>query len=121
MAAIRVLLVDDDPFIRDLFDSALVSAGGFEVAGEAGDARSGLLAATRLRPDVVLLDHMMPGITGIEILPEIKRACPQARILVVSAADVEDEAYAAGADLFVPKPRAARDLPAALREVMALA
>ena len=119
MAAIRVLLVDDDPFIRDLFESALVAAGGFDVVGEAGDARSGVRAAARLVPDVVLLDHMMPGLSGIEILPELKRACPRARVLVVSAADVADDAYAAGADLFVPKPRAARDLPAALRELTA--
>ena len=119
MAVIRVLLVDDDPFIRDLFATSLESAGGFEIVGEAGDAQSAVLAATRVEPDVVLLDHMMPGVTGIEILPELKRACPRARVLVVSSADVADDALAAGADLFVPKPSAARDLPAALRDVTA--
>jgi len=119
MAAIRVLLVDDDPFIRDLFASALSVAGGFDVVGEAGDARTGVAEAVRLDPDVVLLDHMMPGVSGVEVLPELKAACPRSRVLVVSAAEVGDDALAAGADRFVPKPRAARDLPAVLRDLMA--
>jgi DNA-binding NarL/FixJ family response regulator len=119
MAAIRVLLVDDDPFIRDLFASALEAAGGFDVAGEAGDARTGVDEARRLEPDVVLLDHMMPGLSGVDVLPEMLAACPRARVLVVSAADVGDDALAAGADRFVAKPRAARDLPGVLRELMA--
>jgi DNA-binding NarL/FixJ family response regulator len=120
MVAIRVVLVDDDPFIRDLFATSLETAGGFEIVGEAGDALSAVEVVAAVEPDVVLLDHMMPGVTGIAVLPELKRACPRARVLVVSAAeDVADEALAAGADLFVAKPRAARDLPAALRGVMA--
>jgi DNA-binding NarL/FixJ family response regulator len=119
MAAIRVLLVDDDPFIRDLFASALEAAGGFEVVGEAGDGRTGVAESQRLAPDVVLLDHMMPGLSGVDALPELKAACPHARVLVVSAADIGDDALAAGADRFVAKPRAARDLPGVLRELMA--
>jgi DNA-binding NarL/FixJ family response regulator len=120
MGAIRVMLVDDDPFIRDLFATSLETAGGFVVVGEAGDADSAVAVAARVVPEVVLLDNMMPGRSGIEVVPELKRACPGARVLVVSAADdVADAALAAGADLFVPKPLAARDLPAALREVMA--
>jgi len=84
----RILLVDDHSLFRDGLRS-LLEARGVEVAGEAGDGEQAVEAALRLRPDVVLMDIMMPRMDGLEATRLIKAKAPEIRIvmLTVSAED----------------------------------
>lgn len=114
------MLVDDDPFIIDLFRSMLSIDVSFDVVGEAGDGREAIDVCARLQPDVIVLDLTMPVMDGLAALPELVRVCPSARIVVVSARPAEAEALAAGADLFVLKPEAARNLSAVITRAAAV-
>jgi CheY-like chemotaxis protein len=102
----RVVVVDDTDDVRLLFTMALQIDGRFEVAGEARDGREGVDVCRSVQPDGVLLDVMMPVLDGLAALPELRAACPSARIVMLSAndqADIVDRAMAAGADEWVTK------------------
>lgn len=102
----RVLLVDDDADIRQVIRLYLERVGGFEVVGEAADGREGIDLAADLQPDVVLLDVMMPGMSGHEAVPELLRVSPQAMIVMLSALSAgahEDRALSAGAFAYIEK------------------
>ena len=97
---LRVLLVDDEPDIRTLLRFALERDEGFDVVGEAGDGAEAIELAAALRPDVVVLDLMMPRMSGLEALPQIGRAAPGTTVVMLTAAwseEVEFSALAAGA------------------------
>lgn len=102
----RILICDDEPLLRELMRVALV--GDYEIA-EAGTVDEALEAVRAFRPDVALIDVMMPGGSGLEIVRELAHnpALRHARSVVVSAfAGDSDrrEAQEAGADAFVAKP-----------------
>ncbi len=78
-----VLVVDDHPSFRS-FARRLLQAAGFSVVDEAGDAASALAAVRELRPDVVLLDVLLPDMTGFE-LAEVLAADPNAPIVVLTS------------------------------------
>jgi CheY-like chemotaxis protein len=80
----RILLVDDQPDIRALCRLRL-QREGYEVVDEATTGREAIAAAVAHEPDVIVLDVMMPEMTGLEALPELVRAVPEARILVFSS------------------------------------
>jgi PAS domain S-box-containing protein len=101
-----VLLVDDVAMIRQLLRSVLESSGSFRVVGEAGDGESAIVAAGELRPDVVMLDLSMPGMDGLEALPLIRAAAPDAIIVVNSgfaAHGAARSALDAGATAYLEK------------------
>ena len=107
MSPVSVLLVDDEPFLRQRLRDVLEDEG-LEVVGQAGDGEEAVAQAAALRPDVVLLDLRMPGVGGLEALPRVREAVPQARVVVVSAYDdsgLQDQALAAGADAYFVKGR----------------
>ncbi|MEY2453566.1 MAG: hypothetical protein QOD92_3140 [Acidimicrobiaceae bacterium] len=83
----RVLVVDDDPAVRDLLRLVLDLEGGFTVVGEAVDGRQAIEMARELRPDLVLLDLLMPGMSGDEAIEELARVAPNARLAVLTALD----------------------------------
>ena len=88
---IRVLLIDDHTLFRSGIKALLQRQPGFEVVGEAGDAREGVKRAKILQPDVVLLDIHMPGMTGREAVSLVADEAPQARILMLTVSeDIED-------------------------------
>lgn len=118
----RVVLVDDTPDLRDLLSLVLDRSPDFRVVGEAGDGRAGLAVVEREQPDVVLLDLAMPVMSGLEALPRMRAALPEARIVVLSGfgADlVGGRTLADGADAYVEKATPAPQILERLRDVLA--
>lgn len=85
----RILLVDDHPLTRDAL-AALLAQGGFDVIGEAGDGVEALELATRLQPDLVLLDLSMPNLDGLAALPQLRAAAPSCEVVVLTASGTEE-------------------------------
>ena len=113
----RVLLADDDAGILKAFERLLTPS--CEVVGRVTRIGELVEAATRLRPDVVVVDLYMPTGSGLEACHHLREAVPRAKIIVVSGADdmrIRDEALLAGASAYVPKVRAAEDLLPAIQE-----
>lgn len=90
-APLRVLLADDHALVREGVRHVLESARGIQVVGEAEDGLGAVSLAESLRPDVVVLDLSMPGLSGLEVLARLRQQAPFARVLVLSIH--EDEEY----------------------------
>ncbi len=84
---VRVLIVDDEPPVRDLLRHALNLEGGFTVVAEAGDGREGIDLARLHQPDLVLLDLLMPGMGGLEAVGHLARVAPTAKVVVLTSVD----------------------------------
>ena len=117
---IRVMLVDDHEMMRDGLREALQRAGDYEVVGEAGDGVEAVRAAQSLRPDVIVMDVMMPIKNGIDACREIMEVLPETRVLMVTAATERDaviEAVAAGATGYLEKYSGMEKLLRTVRDV----
>jgi CheY-like chemotaxis protein len=117
----RVLVVDDDPGIRDYVEALGASRGWRTFVAAAGEEALGSLGETR--PDVITLDVMLPGIDGLETLRRLKQIRPDLPVIMVSGQErhtTADRARALGASDFLRKPFAAEDLEAALRGALGL-
>ncbi len=102
----RVLVVDDDTLMREVL-KALLRDEGFEVAGEARDGQSALTLLERTRPDLVCLDVNMPGMSGIEVLKNIRSTYPDIRVVMItgdSSMGTVREAVGFGAMGYIIKP-----------------
>ena len=102
---LKVLVVEDDPTVQEVLSTLLRFDGC--VVRVAGDGAEGLEAASRDRPDVVLLDVMMPGMDGFEVCRLLKsEADPPKVVMVTAKTSTEDErrGRAAGADEYLRKP-----------------
>jgi len=118
----RVLIADDHALVRSGLRMLLENEGDFEVVAEAGTADEAVRAARLEKPDVVLLDVVMPGRSGLEALDDVLEAAPDTKVLVLSMQDdprYVREAFAAGASGYLLKEAADAELVAALREVAA--
>lgn len=102
---VRILVVDDDPQFRHLVRLVLRHAADFEFVGEASDGQEGVDQVEALRPDVVLLDLMMPGMDGFHALPLIRSAHSDVSVIVLTALDADEaaEGMLLGASGFVEK------------------
>ena len=117
---IRVLIVDDHPVVRSGLRRVLESVADIEVVGEAGDAKQAVFETRAQKPDVILMDVVMPGDSGIEAIPNVLHDAPDAKVLILSMQDDPNyvrQAFAAGAAGYVLKEAADTDLVAAVREV----
>jgi DNA-binding NarL/FixJ family response regulator len=118
--SIRVLIVDDHAVVRAGLRLLLDAEDDIETVGEAGDAREAIFEARSTKPDVVLMDVVLGGKSGIEVTSELLHEDPEARILVLSMQDdprYVREAFAAGAHGYVLKEAADTELVTAVREV----
>jgi two-component system phosphate regulon response regulator PhoB len=117
----RVLIVEDEPSIRDMVAFALRKAGMEAI--HAGDARSAQSAIGDQIPDLILLDWMLPGMTGIELARRLRREelTREVPIIMLTARGEETDrvnGLDAGVDDYVVKPFSARELVARIRAVM---
>jgi DNA-binding NarL/FixJ family response regulator len=120
MKRIRALIVDDHAVVRSGLRKVLEAEEDIEVVGEAGDARQAVFETRATKPDVILMDVVMPGKSGVEAIPEVLKDAPEAKVLVLSMQDdprYVREAFEAGAAGYVLKEAADTDVVAALREV----
>lgn len=122
MNPIKVLLVDDHAVIRDGLKTLLETQDDLRVVGFAANGREAVAAATRLQPDVAVMDISMPDMDGVEAARRICAARPQARIVMLSVfSDAENvyRALEAGATGYLLKDSAGSELLAAVRAVNA--
>jgi two-component system response regulator AlgR len=113
--SLRILIVDDEPPARERLRSMLVEAGGFEVAGEAGNGEQALQLVDTLEPDIVLLDVRMPGIDGLEVARHLAMQDePPAVIFTTAFEEYALEAFESQAVAYLLKPIRAEKLLAAL-------
>jgi two-component system, NarL family, response regulator LiaR len=82
---IRVLIVDDHAVVREGLRSFLELQEGISIVGEAGDGAEAVEAATGLRPDVVLMDLVMPNVEGLEAMRQLRERVPAARVIVLTS------------------------------------
>jgi two-component system, NarL family, response regulator NreC len=119
---IRVVLVDDHAVVRSGLRLLFDAQEDIEVVGEGGNAQDAVFRARALKPDVMLLDVVMPGESGIEVVPKVLQESPETKILVLSMQDDPSyvrEAFGAGAQGYVLKEAADAEVVSAVREVAA--
>jgi NarL family two-component system response regulator LiaR len=119
---IRVLIVDDHAVVREGLRTFLDLQEGIAVIGEAGDGEEAVAEAERLRPDVLLIDLVMPKLDGVEAMRELRRRVPSARVIVLTSF-LEDErllpAMRAGAAGYLLKNVQPQELARAVRAAAA--
>jgi two-component system response regulator NreC len=118
--SVRVLVVDDHAVVRAGLTMLVNAEQDLEAVGEAGSAREAILEARSTKPDVLLMDVMMPEQSGIEVMPQLLHEFPEAKVLVLSMQDdprYVREAFEAGASGYVLKEAADTELVTAIREV----
>lgn len=122
MTAITVLVVDDHDLLREGVSSCLSAFDDLEVVGESASGEEGLEAASRLRPDVVVIDLIMPGIGGVEAIRRLRDADESIGLLALSTfahGDLIREAIDAGASGYLVKSVDTEGLAQAVRDVAA--
>ena len=118
--SVRVLIVDDHAVVRAGLKLLVDAEDEFEAVGEAGTAKDAIFEARSVKPDVILLDVVMPDQSGLEIIPQLLHEHPETKVVVLSMQDdprYVREAFESGASGYVLKEAADAELVAALREV----
>lgn len=113
-----ILICEDDPHLRQLI--RVVIGEGFRFV-EAHDGDEALKLALALRPELIILDLMLPKRSGSEVLTELRHEVPsdETHVIVVSAwPDADEAAFKAGADGFLPKPFEPEELAAIVNKVL---
>ena len=119
---IRVLIVDDHAVLRSGLHLLLDAQSDIVVVGEAGDVKEAVFEARAKKPDIVLMDVVMPGQTGIEGVPLVLKEAPEAKVLVLSMQDdplYVHEAFAAGAAGYILKEAVDAEVVGAIQRVAA--
>jgi DNA-binding NarL/FixJ family response regulator len=118
--SISLLIADDHPIVRAGLQAVLGSQPGFEVVGEAGNGTEAVALASRLRPDVVVMDLRMPEMDGVQATARIKAQHPEIHVLVVTAYDSDADilpAIETGATGYLLKDTPCKELFQAIRDV----
>jgi len=117
---IRVLVADDHAIVRKGICALLATEPTIEVVGEAQDGREAMFKASKIQPDVILMDLVMPGMDGLEATRRIRACCPDTRILVLTSFAGDDQVFPAikaGALGYLLKDSAPEDLVQAIQQV----
>ena len=120
--SIRVLIVDDHAVFRAGLKLLIDAEHDLEAVGEAGNARDAVFQARALKPDVILMDVVMPDQSGLDVVPTLLHERPETKVLVLSMQDDPQyvrQAFASGASGYVLKEAADTEVVAAIREVAA--
>jgi DNA-binding NarL/FixJ family response regulator len=122
VAKIRVVIADDHTLLREAMRNLLNSQRDIEVVGEAGDGETAVRLCSELKPDMAILDIVMPKLSGVQACEQIKRASLTTAVLILTAYD--DDAYViglleAGAAGYLLKSVSGNDLVSAIRTVQA--
>ncbi len=118
---VRILVVDDHTLFRRGLTALLGSDPNLRVVGDAADANEALRQAQALQPDLVLLDNHMPGVKGVDVLPAIREALPNVRVVMLTVSEDEQDLAAAlhgGASGYLLKTAEGEALIAAILRVM---
>jgi DNA-binding NarL/FixJ family response regulator len=118
--SVRILIVDDHAVVRSGLRLLLEAEDDLEPVGEAGNARDAVFQARTLKPDVILMDVVMPDESGLDVVPTLLHERPETKVLVLSMQDDPQyvrQAFAAGASGYVLKEAADVEVVAAIREV----
>jgi len=117
---IKVLVTDDHTMVRDGICAVLALQKDMDVVGEAVDGQDAIDKVLRLLPNVVLMDIVMPVMSGLEATKRITKECPQTKVLILTQYDEEENMFVAkqaGAHGFIPKKAASSDLISGIRAV----
>ena len=121
-SGVKVLLVDDHEIVREGLCRVLESTGEFQVVGQASDGKMAVEMASELRPDVVVLDLIMPVMNGTDACREIMEEIPNSRVLVLTMSTEQDavvDSLAAGATGYLQKVCGMAEFISAVRDVAA--
>lgn len=121
MAKTRILLADDHTLFRQGIRQLISSEADMEVIGEASNGSEAVEKAAELRPELILMDIGMPGLSSFEATRQIKRNRPETKVLILTMYDDEDylvEGMEVGSNGYVLKDSPAQQLIAAIRDVM---
>lgn len=119
---LRVALIEDDKVARKLMERLLVKHGGFELAGSWGAGEEAIAALSKLRPDVVVVDLELPGISGEDCLKALSSMLPCAALLVLTSHDDSSRVFAslrAGASGYLLKGSSAEEITGAIKAAYA--
>lgn len=117
---IQLLIADDHRVVREGLKAFIAPTPGFEIIGEASNGAEAVELASRLKPDVVLLDLMMPGMDGIEATQQIRQNNSKAKVIIITSFMEEDRvihAVKAGAAGYLLKDSSPLEIESAIREV----
>ena len=117
---IRVMVVDDHPIMRNGLLDTLEASGRFEVVGQAEDGEEAVRTVEELKPEVIVMDVIMPNKDGIDACREIMELLPDTRVMMLTASSEEDaviEAVAAGATGYLQKYSRPEELVEAVLDV----
>jgi len=117
-SALRILIADDHEALRQGVRAAIEQQSGWEVCGIATNGREAVELANELKPDIVVLDLVLPELNGLDALKRIKRSLPNTEAVIFTAHSEENsiqQAFAAGAKSFISKPEPLSSLIDALR------
>ena len=121
MSAKRVVIVDDHTIVRNSLAALLSSDPDLDVVGQAGDGKEAVRQIGAWKPDLILVDLSMPGMSGVDVIREIRKRLPAVRIVVLTVYDQEEyvrESLTAGANAYVLKTAPQEELLAAIRDVL---
>ena len=119
-AAIQILITDDHAIVREGLQKLISTEPGMEVVGEATDGIEAVQMACELKPDVILMDMVMPRMGGLEAIRKIKDECPDARVLVLTSFSDDETVFPAikaGALGYLLKNTSPDRLLSAIRDV----
>jgi len=119
--SISIIVVDDHAVVRNGLRAYLATQSGFEVVGEATTGEEAIYLVSQLIPDVVLMDLILPGITGIEATHRIKKISPRTHIVVLTSSNDDSlifSAFKAGADACILKDMKMDNLTLAIQKTV---